>query len=256
LDPKWRLGCFVILLISHIQESHLRSFLRNLAATRPVLANRTRAVLGAIYKWAIREDIVADNPVSGISRPGGQETPKERALSDDELKAIWSVLEKRASQVKEVLRLIILTGQSPGEVMEIRWDEVDWIEKLWEIPGSRTKNGKPHVVPLSAQALRILEKQRETLLVRRTVNSVCEELKIKSFAPHDLRRTCATGLGKMEVPGLVIALILNHTLPGVTNRVYNRYDYLKEKRDALNAWGTRLSRIISDLEVVVNNHEA
>jgi integrase len=268
-----------------VEQSHLRSFLRNLAATRPVLANRTRAVIGAIYKWAIKEDIVAENPVSGISRPGGQETPKERTLSDDELKTVWNGLEKETSQVKVVLRLILLTGQRPGEVMGMRWDEIDSGEGLWEIPGSRTKNRKPHVVPLSAQALRILEKQRETLtaqrqkredrgdptpegpfvfpnrflarqaespvqMLRKTVNRVCQELNIKSFAPHDLRRTCATYLGKMEVPGFVIALILNHTLPGVTNRVYNRYDYLKEKREALTAWGSRLSRIVSGLELI------
>ena len=80
-------------------------------------------------------------------------------------------------------------------------------------------------------------------------------MEIKSFAPHDLRRTCATCLGKMEVPGLVIALILNHALPGVTNKVYNRYDYLKEKREALNLWGARLSRIVSGLELVKTEND-
>jgi integrase len=78
------------------------------------------------------------------------------------------------------------------------------------------------------------------------VGRIVEALAIKSLAPHDLRRTCATQLGKMEVPGLVISLILNHAFPGVTNKVYNRDDYLKEKREALNEWRARLSRIVSN----------
>jgi integrase len=87
-------------------------------------------------------------------------------------------------------------------------------------------------------------------ILRKMVDRIIEVLGIRPFAPHDLRRTCATRLGKMEVPGLVIALILNHTLPGVTNKVYNRYDYRKEKREALNAWGARLSRVVSGMELV------
>lgn len=270
-----------------LDPSHVRGFLRHLASGTPVLANRTRATMGAIFKWAIRENVVApeNNPVAGISHPGGSETPKDRTLSDDELKSIWGALEDEISHVKDVLRLILLTGQRPGEVMGMRWDEIDFGEALWELPGTRTKNGKAHVVPLNAPAVRILERQRDALLkqrrkrqnrgdelpespfvfpnrrlakqdqapvkmLRKMVDRIVEGLGISRFAPHDLRRTCATRLGKMEVPGLVIALILNHALPGVTNKVYNRYDYLKEKREALNLWGTRLSRIVSGLELL------
>jgi integrase len=97
---------------------------------------------------------------------------------------------------------------------------------------------------------RRLSKQdsKHVKMLRKMVGRIVEGLGIKSFAPHDLRRTSATQLGKMEIPGFVIALILNHALPGVTNKVYSRYDYLKEKREALHNWGARLSRIVSNLE--------
>jgi integrase len=270
--------------VKEIQQPHVRAFLRDLAAKKPVLANRTRAVMGAVFKWAIKEDIVVENPVSGISRPGGAEIPKERTLSDDELKAIWPALEKETSQIKRVLQLILLTGQRPGEVMGMGWDEIDFSEALWEIPGSRTKNGRQHIVPLNALALRILHGQQETLstqrekrkkrkkpaigspfvfpnrhlakqaqapakMLRKMVNRIIKDLNIRPFAPHDLRRTCATYLGKMEVPGFVIALILNHSLQGVTSKVYNRYDYLKEKRDALNRWGIRVHQIVTGIKL-------
>jgi len=73
---------------------------------------------------------------------------------------------------------------------------------------------------------------------------------IPGFTPHDLRRTCSTKLGEMLVPGQLIDRIINLKPPGITDRVYNKHDYLKEKREALNAWGARVARIVSGLELV------
>lgn len=271
---------------SDIEPSHVGAFLRDIGSMKKVLANRIRAVMGAIFGWAIDQKIVASNvnPVSGIRRPGGEEKAKERVLTDAELKSVWQSLDNETSQVKDVLRLILLTAQRPGEVMGMRWDEIDLTSAVWELSGSRTKNGKAHVVPLSPQALRIIERQRESLtklkerrsergdpspdtpfvfpnrhlekmdkspikMLRKCVSRIVASLGIKPFAPHDLRRTAATCLGKMEVPGFVIALILNHALPGITNKVYNRYDYLKEKRDALNRWGLRVHQIVTGMKL-------
>ena len=79
---------------------------------------------------------------------------------------------------------------------------------------------------------------------------ISQELGIPGFTPHDLRRTCSTKLGEMLVPGHLIDRITNHKPAGITDRVYNKYDYLKEKREALNSFGARLLRIVSDLEIV------
>jgi integrase len=273
--------------ISDIEPSYVGAFLRDMGSRKRVLANRTRAVMGAVFRWAIDQKIVAPdiNPVSGIRRPGGAEKPKERILNDEELKSVWQCLENETSQVKDVLQLILLTAQRPGEVMGMQWDEIDTATTVWDLPGSRTKNGKAHVVPLSPQAMRIIERQRDSLellrekriqrgdsvpgttpfvfpnrylekmdkspikMLRKCVKRVVTTLGMKSFAPHDLRRTTATYLGKMEVPGFVIALILNHALPGITNKVYNRYDYLKEKRDALNKWGARVHQVVTGMKL-------
>ena len=73
--------------------------------------------------------------------------------------------------------------------------------------------------------------------------NISAKLDIPGFTPHDLRRTCSTKLGEMLVPGHLIDRITNHKPTGITDRVYNKYDYLKEKQEALNAWGARLARI-------------
>jgi integrase len=278
---------FGTLNVKEITRSHVRGFLRGMASKTQVQANRAHACLRKIFNWAIQEEIVdiEGNPALGITRPGGKEKPKERTLSDDELRAAWSALDREVSQVKHVLRLILLTAQRPGEVMGMRWDEINFNETLWMLPGARTKNGLPSAVPLNAQALRILEKHREDLEeqrkkraergdnseespfvfpnkrlakhaeapithIRKATGRIWRNLGTKPFSAHDLRRTCATRLGQMQVPGHVIARILNHKQSDITSAVYNQYGYLKEKRDAMDLWGVRLSRLISGLELV------
>jgi len=284
---------FGTLNVKEITRTHTRSFLRGIAARAPVQANRAQACLRKIFNWAIEEEIIdlEDNPASRIKRPGGPEKPKERALNDAELKAVWHGLEKETLQVKDVLRLILLTAQRPGEVMGLRWDEIDLGEALWTIPGSRTKNGLANVVPLSAQAIRILEKHREALEaqrkqrkergdyvsdspfvfpnrllvkhagapithIRKATGRLWRSLNIQPFSAHDLRRTCATRLGEMQVPGHVIARILNHKQADITSAVYNQYAYLKEKREALDAWGRRVAQIVSAMKLVETDGKA
>jgi integrase len=284
---------FGTLNVKEITRSHVRSYLRDMAAKTRVQANRSHACLRKIFNWAIREEIVdmEGNPAAGISSPGGREKPKERNLTDEEIKAAWNELERDSTAPKKALQLILLTGQRPGEVVGMPWEELNVNDSLWTLPGSRAKNGLTNIVPLSNQALRIIDKQREFLEEQRrkrqkrdqktapsafvfpcrhliknkpmTVFAIDQEaqnisakLEIARFTPHDLRRTCSTKLGEMLVPGHLIDRITNHKPTGITDRVYNKYDYLKEKQEALNAWGARLSRIVSNLELVGNNEKS
>jgi integrase len=237
----------------------------------------------------MKEEVVdlEANPCSGISRPGGRENPKERVLSDSEPKSLWNALKEEDPAIKHVLRLILLTGQRPGEVMGAIWDEVDLEQGLWTIPGSRTKNQLPSVVPLSPQALREFEKQKAFLEnqkqkrekrgdpapdskyifpnrliskhadapivhIRKAVGRLHRSLHVQPFTAHDLRRTCATRLGQMRTPGHVIARILNHKPTDITSSVYNQYEYIEEKREALDAWGSKVARMISGLELIAS----
>ncbi len=267
-----------------ITRTEIRSFLRVLAARTPVQANRTLACIRKIFSWAIKEEVIEleTNPASNISAPGGRERSKERVLDDAGIRQIWAEMEKDSTPVKRALQLILLTGQRPGEVLRLCWAEIDQNEALWTIPASKTKNGEANLVPLSPAALRILARQKAALAAQRetreergqaavsdvfvfpcrtvskpfpmtiyALNQVTQDiaraLEIESFSPHDLRRTCATRLGAMMVPGHVIARILNHKQKDITSAVYNKYQYLNEKRDALEGWGRRLTIMVSDL---------
>jgi integrase len=278
---------FGTLNVKEISRSHVRGFLRGMATKTRVQANRAQACLRKMFNWAIREEIVdmEGNPASGISSPGGREKPKERNLSDDELKAVWEEMKTASTAPTRALQLILLTGQRPGEVAGLPWEELNLGDAIWTLSGNRVKNGMTNLVPLSHQALRIIEQQRQALVSQREIRTkrgeasaesaflfpcrhlakakpmtvyaldqeaqrIGQKLNIPGFTPHDLRRTCSTKLGEMLVPGHLIDRITNHKPTGITDRVYNKYEYLKEKQEALNAWGARLGRIVSGLELV------
>lgn len=279
--------------VKDITRTDVRSFLRVLAAKTPVQANRALACIRKIFSWAIKEEVInmESNPASNISAPGGREKPKDRALNDAEIKRAWNELERESNAIKRALQLILLTGQRPGEVAGMRWSEIDLPESLWTVPGERTKNGSASLVPLAATALRVIERQREAIEAQndrrgeqgaslvpdefvfpcRTIANIkpmtvyaldqatqdmSTALEMASFTPHDLRRTLATRLGALQVPGHVIARILNHKQKDITSAVYNQYQYLNEKREALELWELKLARIASHLELVAENGSA
>ncbi len=278
---------FDTLNVKEVTRSHIRSFLRGIAASGPVQANRAHACLRKILNWAIKEEIVdlESNPASGISSPGGREHARERSLNDAEIREVWKELESNTTLPKRALQLVLLTGQRPGEVAGMELEELNFKEELWSLPGHRTKNGLTHLVPLNYQAIRVLEKQHEGLesqkqkreargeaapesgfvfpcrhrlkkrpmsvyALDKEVRGIWRKLGIPGFTPHDLRRTCSTKLGEMLVPSNLIDRIINHKPYGITDRVYNKYEYLKEKREALDAWGATVARIVSGLELV------
>ena len=130
-------------------------------ASGPVAANRVRASLSACYGWAISEGSVDSNPV--VRTRKREEKPRERVLSGDELRAIWSATEK-VTDYHTIVRLLLLTGQRREEIAAMRRSEIaaDVSEgTLLSLPSERTKNGQPHYVPLSAAALVALARHPE-----------------------------------------------------------------------------------------------
>lgn len=278
---------FGTLNVKEIERSHVRSYLRSMAVKTPVQANRTQALLRKIINWAIDEEIIslAGNPAAGITSPGGTEKPKERNLNDDEIKAVWRELAKDSTAPKRALQLLLLTGQRPGEVVGLPWVELNLKDALWMLPSSRAKNRNSNLVPLNSLAMRIIERQREAVEIQsnkrqkrglsaitsdyvfpcghvtkktpmtvyaldQLTQNLYHKLDIPRFTPHDLRRTCSTKLGEMLYPTYLIKRITNHKPTGITDRVYNKYEYFKEKREALDAWGIQLLKIVSELELV------
>ena len=217
----------------------------------PFAANRARAALSAMFSWAIGEGLADANPIVGTNK-ATEEISRDRVLSDDELRLVW--LHAGAGEYGAIARLLILTGQRREEVGAMEWGEIDLDAAVWTIPAPRTKNKRPHDVPLSPAAVEILRTlprraDREYVFgsgsggfqgwshCKSALDARIAEAggKVKPWRLHDLRRTLATRLGDMSVLPHVVEATLNHVSghrAGVAG-VYNRAVYATEKRDAL-----------------------
>jgi integrase len=270
-----------------VKRAEIRKILEELAKDAPIMANRTLAVGRKMYNWAMSADLVEGNPFHGISAPA-PEHQRDRVLSEKELKAVWKALEAEESVVvADAYKMRLLTAQRGGEVLGMRWDEVDVEAHWWTIPSERSKNKLPHRVWLSDPAIRILEKakvrnekeaerrsQRYKRLeapspwvfpgkrigkhmveTKRAFKTIYSASKVKDWKGHDLRRTAASYMTSMGIPRLVVGRVLNHAEEGVT-AVYDRHSYDAEKQDALNRWASKLLVVVSDLQKVKSDIHA
>ena len=232
----------------------------------PVTANRARSALSSFFAWAMGEGLVDANPVFGVTkRP---EVSRDRVLSGAELAAVWQ--SSGDDDYGRIVRLLILTGQRRDEVGGMGESELMRDLRMWSLPAARTKNGRPHDVPLSDAALALLPAPRDdraTLFGRGEGSfsgwSRCKERldqRIAAASPdgkgiapwvvHDLRRSFHTGLGEIGVFPHVAEAILNHTSSAASGKagvagVYNRASYAAEKRDAIDRWAVHVEKLVS-----------
>ncbi len=227
-------------------------------------SNRLRTSLSGFFSWAIGEGLAAQNPVIGTNRK--EEKARERVLSPAELRSMWTALED--DHFGAIMKLLALNGQRAGEVAGMRWSEIDLTGRSWLLPSDRTKNKRPHLVPLSDAAHAIIASQPRRVnhdgklrdlifghgegpfsgwsnckdaLDARIV--VATESMLPHWVVHDLRRTFATHTAEvLKVQPHIIEVVLNHISgfkAGVAG-VYNRATYEPEKRMALDRWADQL----------------
>lgn len=123
---------------------------------KPVAARRAFEDIRTMMCWAVEHEYLPNNPIQGMKGPAIN-TPRERALSESEIRTLWAALPTvLTTQHQRVVQLCLVTGQRLGEVSGMRRDEIHLDRGEWHLPGSRTKNKHPHVVPLSDLALEIL----------------------------------------------------------------------------------------------------
>lgn len=243
-----------------IRKADIIELLDTIAYDRnaPIMANRTQALLSKIFNFGVSRDLLPFNPCSGLE-PRGVEKSRERVLTDEEIKALWLELEEKSEPTASLYRLLLLTGQRSAEVKSVRWTDID--DDFWTIPEDFTKNGKEHKVPLSTQAMAVLDRIRpencpdeyvfpsrnggHIIWLQKTNQRLHKKLGFH-FTPHDLRRTVATSLSQLGIDDVLIARILNHSWAerNITS-VDNRRKKLPEMRQALERWGSQVERIVS-----------
>jgi len=238
-------------------------------ATRsgPVEANRVRASLSAFFSWAIGQGFVEHNPVAGtVPR---KEKARDRVLSPAELQAIWTAT-AGDDDYSAIIRLLLLTGCRANEIGGLAYGEI--VGDKIVLPAARTKNGRDHIVPLSAPAQAILAARPRMfgsefvfgrgdngrgftgwsstkVLIDARIKAA--GAKVKDWVNHDIRRTVATKMADSPPDGLgiqphIVEAVLNHVSGhkhGVAG-IYNRASYETEKRAALTLWADKLLKIL------------
>jgi len=231
-----------------------------------VMANRTAALLGQMFKFGIHRRIVERTPVQLLYRPGGTEKPRKRTLSEDELRAFLKNPKDatRFARLAHVMTVLLLTGQRRGELALAKWSDIDFSAKTWRIPDENAKAGRGHLVPLSDWALsefralqRLANGSKWVLPANGGEHHIdpkqltrslakCQkrfrERGIEPFTLHDLRRTCRTGLAKLKVPADIAERVLNHAREKIEG-TYDLHEYMDEKRAALDRWAAYLEEL-------------
>lgn len=237
------------------------------------MANMVYRRLRRVLAFAAERELIGINPMAAM-HPFGEVNQKDRVLTDEEIKTFWE-WKPRSDTVRRILRLILLTGARPGEVVGMTRGEISG--KWWTIPAGRSKTGAANKVYLTATALGIIpeaksKKDGEAVnslepvfdISRHAINRCLARaldqekaktakgtrgeqiiiLPVEKFTPHDLRRTQATGLGALGFSDEVINAVQGRVKQGVV-KIYNRHEYEKERQLAAEAWERKLLSIIT-----------
>jgi integrase len=227
---------------------------------RPAAAHKVREVGKRITSWADNEELIDRDPFEGGRNPIRREE-RARALSAPEIGALWRAWETMGVPMGAFMRFALVTGQRRTEIATMERSELDLEARLWSIPAEKAKNRRAHLVPLSGLAIGILDSV--PLFDGRFVFSTRPGTHISGFSKakaraaslsgvaewrlHDLRRTAATRLAELGVAHPVVSKLLNHSPRGVmgVTSIYNRYEYLDERREAVERWAQRIGDIVS-----------
>jgi len=248
--------------VLEIRRADVRDLVRALAIKKPVAANRCLAIVRRALAWAVAQDKLDANPAAGIEAPA-EEVSRDRVLSNAEIAKLWPAFGQLGYPFGPVFQLLLLTGARRNEVGGMTWPEVG--EDTWSLPGERTKNGKPHIVPLSTTAREILDNVPKidgsdfvfTINGKRPVSGwgrAKERLDkiagVEGWTLHDLRRTLVTGMNEdLGIEPHVVEACLNHLSGGAkagVAGVYNRAQYLPQRKVALESWAQHIAGIVGD----------
>ncbi len=261
--------------VADIQRKQIVKLIETLSDTAPVQANRTLATIKKMFSYAFDVGVAEANPASRI-KPPGKEAPKTRVLDLEEITTLFDVLDVQNNRdTRDILKLITLTAQRPGEVAEMRASQLkEDAEGLWfELEPEDVKNNEPTRIYINDMAAQIIKNRiddlalthyifpartkgdkpeskpssflrKDTLVSKvRRIQPILKELGVKQFTAHDLRRSAATGIARLG-HGAIVDDILNHKARGITRKVYDLYDRSPEIKRALTAWGEAIQRAI------------
>lgn len=266
--------------VASITRVEITAFVSKQSKAAKSRGRHCRNIIRQVMSFAVREGIVDHNPALDIAV--AMPKARQRVLSDDELRMFWrtcvmpeAVEDLALSKLMGVaLRMAAVTLQRGGEVVGMRWSEIDRAAKTWLIPADRMKGKRPHLVPLSELALELLDQAAaltegngsefvfasprteddahiDRRAFSRAMKRIVDATEMAAATPHDLRRTGATALTseRLGIARFIVSQVLAHAgdtggAATVTAQHYDVNDYLREKRRALDAWAALLNQIL------------
>jgi integrase len=252
VNPRWGMRS-----VHEIGKRQIIELVTEVAARgTPSAANKLLKVVKAFFRWCVGRAILDISPANGLSAPA-RERARDRVLEDGELARILRAARQMDGPYGGIVELLALTGQRREEAAQLTWDEINLASRTWTLPASRTKNGKPHIVYLSNEAIAVLMPKKGKFVFSLTgtkpfqsFSAAKRELdklsQVTGWRLHDLRRTCVSGMARLGVAPHVADKVLNHqtgTISGVA-AVYQRHEFLVERKDALERWGTHVSGLL------------
>ncbi|WP_038956365.1 tyrosine-type recombinase/integrase [Bradyrhizobium japonicum] len=265
IKPHWK-------HVTDIRTLDYRDVKKLIEKLPPGAQRNAFALLSTFFRWKAVIRTIGKNVIE-LADPPPKPQSRHRVLSHDEIKAVWNAATACDYPFGALVKLLLLTGQRRDEIANLKWSELSDTFDTITFEGSRTKNGRAHIVPLPQLATTIIkglaERPRVAISPDKMSDYVFTTIGTTPFSGfsngkialekhcdpalpdwhlHDLRRTVSTELAKLRVTQEVTEAILNHKTGKVSGvaAIYNRYEYADEKREALNLWADRLEEIIKD----------
>lgn len=242
--------------VDQVDGPAVRDLLANIWLTKPETARRVRQRIGVVLDWAFAKGYRdAEAHMKAISKGLPPQPKKDSHLATlpyEKAAHVMAELAKSESVGKLALRFLILTAARSGEVRGATWQEIDLDEKTWTITGSRMKAGKEHIVPLSPQAIAILDtvssfggNPRDVVFPGKSRRPISDATLSKvlrdnfSFKAtvHGFRSTFRDwAVEKTDVLGDIVEAALAHTVNNKVEAAYRRTNYLEKRRGLMRLW--------------------
>ena len=243
--------------IHEIKKRDVSDLISLIAQRNAHASHRLLKTLKTFFRWCVGRAVIDFSPAEGISSPY-REVSRDRVLTDEELAAVILAARRMPPPYGRIVEFLALTGQRREEVAQLKWDELDEKTRTWTIPGlanqeqegpyrssigaglegNRSCSGQPYVFG-TATGKRFQRFGRG----KRAIDKLCG---VAGWRLHDLRRTIVSGMARLGIPPHVADKILNHqagTISGVA-AVYQRHDFLAERKEALDRWGGHVGEIV------------
>lgn len=281
-DPLSPVAYFGQRLVSEIKRSDIRLLFDKVQARGLGGGiNQLKSAISAVFSWALEKELIEFNPCGGIKKLARVNVGERTLDRDDEIRAVWRAATDIGGSYGAIVKVCLLSGQRRGEVAGMEWRELDMEKRTWSLPGARTKNKRPHLVPLSDAIMEVIEAQKPidnspyvfpgrlgtpvagfSKYKARLDKKVTDHLRkmaeergadtasvtMDRYKIHDLRRTFATRLGDLDIDPHVVEAGLNHASghkAGVAG-VYNKNTYARQKQVALDRWGEFVTSLVNE----------